>query len=698
MQEKTNTKTQAWEYYENGRSYNNRLVPNQYRLVNTNIEFFAGNQWIHLPTTPAMRKLSRPTFNIIKRVASLFVASITSSAVTVHLEPLAYYDGENLADKNTNVAVCANAEIKNLLEKFKMEYRTREALFDGAQTGDYCAHFYWNPDALPYGGAFSNARGEIEMELVDGINVMFGNPNTPDVESQPYILIVGRDTVENLKWEAERYHKVKDRMGKGGEGSDELEINSISPDYDTQWQAAIGGKTELMPEDDRTGKALYVYLYTKVTKEKEIIDEETGLPVMEDEEDADGNPIPLTDKNGKEVIGADGKPMYKQKPRKELVTTVHVTKATRSVNIFEDVDTGLSRYPIAWGNWEKQKNQYHGRALVTGIIHNQIFINSMMAMVFRHLQLQAFPKTIYNADLISQWTNELGVAVGVSGMQPGQDLRSVAMNLQPADMSNQIMMAIDRALQYTRECLGATDAQMGRVRPDNTSALMVLQASSEVPLENTRAGLHEWYEDIAAILLDMMGTYYGERPLVRDREFEEPVPGPDGAPQIDPTTGMMVTKKTSRRVMEEFDFSILKKLYLNISIDAGATTYYSEIAMVQTLDNLRRDGTLDIIAYLERIPEKLIPRKAELIEELKNRALEAQAQAQPDPNAPVMGGEKNAPSRSQIGSVPSGSLPAMGGKLDTDKAVSTMPHSIQAKFNNLPRSAQKALVQQSSLL
>ena len=697
MAENKNNKTLAWEYYENGRAYNNRLVPNQYRLVNTNIEFFAGNQWIHLPTTPAMRKLSRPTFNIIKRVASLFVASITSSAVTIHLEPLAYYDGENLSDKSTNAAVYANAEIKNLLEKFKMEYRTREALFDGAQTGDYCAHFYWNPDSLPYGGAFGNARGEIEMELVDGINVMFGNPNTSDVESQPYILVIGRDTVENLKWEAERYKVTKDRFGKGGEGSDDLEISSIQPDYDTQWQAAVGGRTELMPEDDRTGKALYVYLYTKVTKEKDVIDKETGLPVMEDVLDKDGNPVPLKE-NGKEVIGPDGKPLYKQQVKRELVTTVHVTKATRSVNIFEDVDTGLSRYPIAWGNWEKQKNQYHGRALVTGIIHNQIFINSMMAMVFRHLQLQAFPKTIYNADLISQWTNELGVAVGVSGMQPGQDLRSVAMNLQPADMSSQIMLAIDKALQYTRECLGATDAQMGRVRPDNTSALMVLQASSEVPLENTRAGLHEWYEDIAAILLDMMGTYYGERPLVRDRTMEEPVLGPDGAPQIDPMTGTMMTKTVSHRVLEDFDFSILKKLFLNISIDAGATTYYSEIAMVQTLDNLRRDGTLDIIAYLERIPEKLIPRKQELIEDLKNKALAAQAQGEGDPNAPQMGGEKNAASASRIGSVPSGSLPAMGGKLDTDKAVSTMPHSIQAKFNNLPRSAQKALVQQSSLL
>ena len=693
-----NNKTLAWQYYEDGRSYNNRLVPNQYRLVNTNIEFFAGNQWVHLPQTPAMRKLSRPTFNIIKRVASLFVASITSSAVTVHLEPLAYYDGENLKDKNMNAAVCANAEIKNLLEKFKMEYRTREALFDGAQTGDYCAHFYWNPDALPYGGAFGSARGEIEMELVDGINVMFGNPNTPDVESQPYILIIGRDSVENLKWEAERYRKNKKKYGKGGKASDDLEIDSIQYDADTQWQAAIGGQTELYYSDDRNGKALYVYLYTKVTKEKEVIDEETGMPVMEDVLDDKGEPIPLKDKDGKEILGPDGTPMHKQQVRKELVTTVHVTKATKEANIFEDVDTGLTRYPIAWGNWEKQKNQYHGRALVTGIIHNQIFINSMMAMVFRHLQLQAFPKTIYNADLISQWTNELGVAVGVNGMQPGQDLRSVAMTLQPGDMSSQIMMAIDRALQYTRECLGATDAQMGRVRPDNTSALMVLQASSEVPLENTRAGLHEWYEDIAAILLDMMGTYYGKRPLVRDRDFEDPVLGPDGAPQLDPMTGQMMMKKVSRRVMEDFDFSVLKKLYLNVSIDAGATTYYSEIAMVQTLDNLRRDGTLDIISYLERIPEKLIPRKQELIEDLKNKALQAQAQQQDDPNAPVMGGEKNAPPASRVGSVPPGSLPAMGGKLDTDKAVSTMPHSIQAKFNNLPRSAQKALVQQSSLL
>ena len=92
MSDKNNV-TRAWELYEKGRTYNNRLRPNQYRLVNTNIEFFAGNQWLNIPDTPAMARLPKPVFNIIKRVTSLFVASLTSSGAAIHFEPLSYYDG-----------------------------------------------------------------------------------------------------------------------------------------------------------------------------------------------------------------------------------------------------------------------------------------------------------------------------------------------------------------------------------------------------------------------------------------------------------------------------------------------------------------------------------------------------------------------------------------------------------------------------
>ena len=46
-----NTMTKAWELYEKGRAYNNSLEPNQYSLVNTNIAFYQGNQWLHMPDT-----------------------------------------------------------------------------------------------------------------------------------------------------------------------------------------------------------------------------------------------------------------------------------------------------------------------------------------------------------------------------------------------------------------------------------------------------------------------------------------------------------------------------------------------------------------------------------------------------------------------------------------------------------------------
>lgn len=689
-----NSTTLAWKLYEDGRQYNDRLVPNQYNVVNTNTEFFIGNQWLHLPDTPAMRGLPKPTFNILKRVASLFIASLTSSGVALRFDPLAYYDGSNMTDPDHDAALIANAEAANLLEKFKFDYRLRDALFDGAVTGDYCAHFWYDPDALPYGGAFGSHRGEIQMELVDGINVHFGNPNDRRVETQPYILIVGRDTVEHLRWEAERFKKNKDIYKSGTANAaptDSLEYE-FQPDSDYQDFTGIGGKTEIM-SDDGNGKALYVLLYTKESKEVDALDKD-GNPVYEDEYDKDGNPVYETTGKGKKkqtVLDAMGNPVPKRKPVKVIETTVRVTKATKNAVIYENVDTGLTRYPIAWGNWEKQKNQYHGRALVTGLIPNQIFINTMFATAMRHLQLMAFPKTIYNADLISAWTNEVGQAIGVRGLQPNQPISQVAYNLQPAEMSNQIFSLIDKAMAYTKECLGATDAQMGNVKPDNTSALMVLQTNAEVPLENIRSGVYEWAEDIGAILLDFMGTYYGKRPVVIDMEFEEPVMN-GNMPMIDPMTGQMMTQKFVRKVLKEFDFSQFKHLWLNLRVDVGATTYFSEIAMTQTLDNLRHDGTLDVIQYLERIPDKLIPKKQELIDELKGRIAEgkqanaAAGAALPEPGSPLQGPNS--------GGAPS---PAMGGQMSPEKAFGGLPASAQVAFEGLPHIAEKTVLSQGAM-
>ena len=101
---------------------------------------------------------------------------------------------------------------------------------------------------------------------------------------------------------------------------------------------------------------------------------------------------------------------------------------------------------------------------------------------------------------------------------------------------------------------------------------------------------------------------------------------------------------------------------MRVRVDVGASTYFSEIAMVQTLDNLRRDGTLDLIEYLERVPDKLIPRKAELIETVRERS--------------GISGEDAAHT---VG------ISAAG-------ALTRLPTTVQAKYSRLPGAAQKALM------
>ena len=636
MYESQNPRTRAFRLYEEGKRYNNSLVPNYYTLVDTNTEFYAGNQWVHLPQTPAMARLPKPVFNIIKRTAGILISQITSNGISVALEPLSYYDGGDGDPNGGDGVQFAQAEVNNLLEKLKMEYRVREALTDGAQTGDYCAHFYWDPEAMPYGGALGNYRGEIRMELVDGVNVMFGNPATPELRDQPYILLIGRDTVKNLRREYLCRHP-----------GDENGALRIQPDGEWREQAASGGKLEL--SGDETAKALYLYLYEKVKE--------------------------------------DGR------------TTVRVSKCCRSVSIFEDVDTGLDGYPIAWGNWEKQKNCYHGRALTTGVIQNQIFINRMFAMVMRHLQLEAFPKTVYNADLIGQWSGEIGQAIAVHGLQPGEPIGQVAANLNPPDMSAQIMRVIDQAIALTRECLGVTDVQMGNVQSENTSAIMVMQSNAEVPLENIRCGMYEWIEDIVRILLDMMGTYYGLRPIVRTRRLE--VPSQDAAselPVMNRFTGLMKTVTEERRVLELYDFSALKQLWLGVRVDVGSSTAYSEIAMTRTLDNLRQAGILDVLEYLERVPDKLIPGKQKLLSRLRAEqaredgipAGEALPDSQVDKQTEAIRHQINTGKDAENGKM-------FGGALTQEDAVASLPTNVRAQFDSLPARAQSALAKSMSM-
>jgi hypothetical protein len=177
--------------------------------------------------------------------------------------------------------------------------------------------------------------------------------------------------------------------------------------------------------------------------------------------------------------------------------------------------------------------------------------------------------------------------------------------------------------------MGATGTAMGEGRADNTSAIVALQRAAATPMELTKQNLYESVEDLFRIYLEFMAEYYGKRMV--------DMPAPEEMVQ----NAAMLGVKVPDKIAVEFDFSTLREHPMTIKLDVGASSYYSEIASIQTLDNLLRDGHIDILQYLERIPDGYIPNRRALIEEIKrNRtAMAAEQPTEPTPSggAPTEG-------------------------------------------------------------
>lgn len=266
-------------------------------------------------------------------------------------------------------------------------------------------------------------------------------------------------------------------------------------------------------------------------------------------------------------------------------------ECTKDVEIRKEWDTGLKLYPITWLNWDYVQDCYHGQAMITGLIPNQIFINKLFAMSMISLMTTAYPKIIYDKTKIPKWDSRVGAAIPVRG----GDVNSVARIMDPAQISPQISQFIQLAVDYTQTFLGATSAAMGDTRPDNTSAIIALQRAASVPSEITKQNLYQSIEDLGRIYVDFMGAYYGTRVIgARD--------------------GMV----------QSFDFSILQSIPMTLKLDVGASAYWSEIASMQTLDNLLMQGKIELIDYLERVPDGYISKKEELIDKIRGMAQMAQ--------------------------------------------------------------------------
>ena len=403
--------------------------------------------------------------------------------------------------------------------------------------------------------------------------------------------------------------KVREFMRNAAVDGDGATYSWFDPDMETGQDAKGGIVTEIIennrvifgnPNDKHVQEQPWIIIpmrkqvdYVKKLAEKNGVKKEDIEAIQPDEAEYTSQMDQLTDDRVTLLLY-----FYKN----DDTGTVWSMKCTRNLVIEKEKDTQLKLYPLTWMNWDYVQDCYHGQALISQLLPNQIFVNKLFAMSMISLMTTAYPKIIYDKTRVPRWDSRVGAAIGING----GDMNTVAKIMDPATISPQVSQFIDLAVNYTQNFMGASDAALGDTRPDNTSAIVALQRASNAPLELVKLNMYECIEDLGRIYLDMMRAYYGRRyvqvkMLTKDELSRQPL-------------GMNLQDSD---VNTPFDFSILDKIPMSLKLDVGASAYWSEIMTVQTLDNLLMNGKLDLVDYLERIPEGYVSKRQELIEKLK---------------------------------------------------------------------------------
>lgn len=484
------------------------------------------------------KNMPTPVFNVLQRAGKFMVSTIGSNDIAVSLVPYT-----EIADDIERTVPIAK-EIEHIIEQARMKEASKIVIRNAFVDGSGYMMQSFNPD-IETG---QDAKGQVENQIIDNTNVYFGNPYSNDIQKQPYIIVSLRQDIRQVKQEAKDHGLSKEQ------------INSIQPDNEG-----------LQPNEDEAQNLVTVLIKyfkkkSKVTEIKTEMDPITGLPIE----------IPV---------------------EKEIVT-VWFTKTTRELTLIEPTDLGYKRYPLACFGWDIIKNSYCYNSPMTAVIPNQIFINKCYAIAQMYGLQSAFPKIIFDKSKVQ-------IEEFLNGTSPqavaGIDIAGKFIDfIKIPDFSNNIIELAQDTMAQTKECMGVTDASLGNVRPDNTSAIIALQESSAIPLEIQKQAFYAFWEDTVRNILDIVSCSYGIRQVL-----------------------------TEENQVATVDFSMLKDLNYNLDVEIGNGAQFSEIAQINTLDKLVQAGYIDPGVYIDVVPSKYIPQKSKLLKSYKERMAQMQAGAVP---------------------------------------------------------------------
>ena len=124
-------------------------------------------------------------------------------------------------------------------------------------------------------------------------------------------------------------------------------------------------------------------------------------------------------------------------------------------------------------------------------------------------------------------------------------------------------------------------------------------------MELTKQNDYKCLEDAGRIWIDIMAVRYGVRKVEMSMDMDKPGEQP---------LGMDLPKQS---FVVDFDFSKLREMQITIEQEVGASSYWSEMASMQTLDNMLMNGLITKKQYVERLPNGYMFKKQELLDDFQ---------------------------------------------------------------------------------
>ena len=187
------TETTAWRDYEAGKSYKRSI--GLYETVRRNERFYRGDQWYGTST-----ELPRPVFNVVRRITDYLVGSVLSGDITIQYadEQLPFVDSTPTRELIESGIRMLNRNAAYRWERNHMKALSQNALLNAAISGDGVFYCWWD-------GGYKGGQpflGEIHTDLIESTDLFVADVNKTVLQSQDYVMIAGRATVESLRREA----------------------------------------------------------------------------------------------------------------------------------------------------------------------------------------------------------------------------------------------------------------------------------------------------------------------------------------------------------------------------------------------------------------------------------------------------------------------------------------------------------------